>query len=96
MDGPRDCRTERKKSDRESQISDDIDYMWNVKKMTQMSLFTKQIESQMKKTTNLMVMGGKGEGTNWEIGIDIYSLLYIKWIIRSYHTAQVTLLNSLQ
>ena len=24
---------------------------------------------------------GKGDGMNWEIGIDIYILLYIKWII---------------
>ena len=24
--------------------------------------------------------GGGGGGMNWEIGIDIYSLLFIKWI----------------
>ena len=27
-----------------------------------------------------MVTGGKGRGINWEIGIDIYTLLYIKQI----------------
>ena len=42
MDGPRDCHTEWGKSDREKQISYDIAYMWNLKKMVQMNLFTKQ------------------------------------------------------
>ena len=32
MDGPRDCHTERSKSDRERQISYGIAYMWNLKK----------------------------------------------------------------
>ena len=32
IDGPRDCHTEWRKSDRERQISYDISYMWNLKK----------------------------------------------------------------
>ena len=32
MDGPRDCHTERSKSDIERQISHDIAYMWDLKK----------------------------------------------------------------
>ena len=32
MDGPRDCQTEWRKSDRERQISYDIAYMWPLKK----------------------------------------------------------------
>ena len=47
MDAPRDCHTEGNKSDRERQISYDITFMWNLKQMEQMNLFTKQIESQM-------------------------------------------------
>ena len=36
-------------------------------------------------------------GINWEIGIDIYTLLSIKYIpIRTYCIAQGTLLNILQ
>ena len=31
-DGPRDCHTERSKSDRERQTSYDTTYMWNLKK----------------------------------------------------------------
>ena len=44
-----------------------------------MNLFTKtEIESQMQKTI-LWLPGGKGGGgINWEIGIDIYTLLYVK------------------
>ena len=42
MDGPRDCHTEGSKSNRERQISYDIVYMWNLKKMVQMNIFTNQ------------------------------------------------------
>ena len=34
-----------------------------------------EIESQMQKTN---LPGGAGRGINWETGIDIYTLLYIK------------------
>ena len=42
MDGPREYHTKWSKSDRERQISYDVTYMWNPKKMVQMNLFTKQ------------------------------------------------------
>ena len=42
MDGPRDYHTKLSKSDRERQISYDVTYMWNLKKMIQMNLLTKQ------------------------------------------------------
>ena len=42
MDETRDCHTEWRKSEREKQISYNITYMWNQKKMIQMNLFTKQ------------------------------------------------------
>ena len=32
MDGPKDCHTERNKSEREGEISDDIPYTWNLKR----------------------------------------------------------------
>ena len=40
--GPRVCHTEWSKSDKERQISYDITYMWNLIKMIQINLFTKQ------------------------------------------------------
>ena len=79
MDGPRDCHTEWSKSDRERQISYDITYMWNLKKMVQMNLVIKQKLSHRcrKQTNGYQRRKGKG-GINWETGIDIYMLLYLK------------------
>ena len=42
MDEPRDYLTKWRKPDREGQMSYDIAYMWNLKKMIQMNLYTKQ------------------------------------------------------
>ena len=42
MDGPRDHHTKWSKSERERQISYDITYMWNLKKVIQVNVFTKQ------------------------------------------------------
>ena len=42
MDGPRDYQTKWTKSNRERQISYDITYIENLKKVLQMNLFTKQ------------------------------------------------------
>ena len=45
MDGPGDYHTKWSKSDRERQTSYNIAYMWNLKKMIQTKLFTKQKQS---------------------------------------------------
>ena len=39
-----------------------------------------EIESQVSKTT-MDTKGCSGGGMYWEIGIDIYTLLFIKWLI---------------
>ena len=44
MNGPRDYHTKWSKPDRERQISYDTIYMWNMEKIIQMNLFTKQKE----------------------------------------------------
>ena len=68
------------KSDRERQISYDITYMWNLKKMIQANLFIKQkLTHKCRKQT----YGYKGESwgeINEEFGISICicMLLYIK------------------
>ena len=46
------------------------------KNVTSELIYKTEIESQMLKT-NLGLPRGEG-GINWEIGIDIYTLLYIK------------------
>ena len=61
MNGPRDCHTEWSKSDRERQISYDITYMWYLKKLVQMNLFTKQKQSHRERMY-LWLPGGKSGG----------------------------------
>ena len=49
--------------------------------MAQMNLFTKQKQSHRRRKQTYGYQGGKGGGgINWEIGIDIYTLLCIKQI----------------
>ena len=49
------------------------------KKGTNELIYKTEVESQIQKT-NLWLPGSKGGRINWEIGIDIYTLLYIKQI----------------
>ena len=58
----------------------DIAYMWNLKKGVQMNLFTKQKQSHRCRKQTYGSQGKRGGGINWEIGIDIYTLSYIKQI----------------
>ena len=81
MDGPRDCHTEWSRSDRERQILYDITYMWILKKqrMIQVNLFTKQKQiPRLRERTYGYQGGGWGGGIEWEFGIDMYTLLYLK------------------
>ena len=48
--------------------------------MIQINLFTKQKQSHRGRKQAYGYQGGKRGGINWEIGIDIYTLLYIKQI----------------
>ena len=54
--------------------------MQNLKKMIQTNLFTKQKQTHRFRN-EFMVTGGKGGGgIDWEFGIDMYTLLYLKQI----------------
>ena len=68
------------KSDRERQISYVTAYMQTLKKVVQMNLFTKQKQSHRCRKQIYGYWGEKEGGINWEIGIDIYTLLYTKQI----------------
>ena len=48
------------------------------KKVVQMNLFTKQKESHRFRKQSFGYQGYEGGGINWEIGIDIDTLLYVK------------------
>ena len=78
MDGPRDCYTEWNKSDRERQISYDIAYLWNLKKVYKWTYLQNRNGVTDVKNKLMVTKGGKGGEINCEIGIDIYTLLYIK------------------
>ena len=80
MDGPRDCHIEWSKSDRERQISYDIAYIWNLKKWYKWTYLQNRnrVTDVEKQTYGYQGGKGAGGGINWEIGIDIYTLLYIK------------------
>ena len=69
----------------------DIAYMQNLKKVIQMNLFTMNIKKWYKWTylqnrnrlgdleNEYMVSEGRvGGGINWECGIDVHTLLYLK------------------
>ena len=87
MGGPRDYHTKWSKSDRERQISYvitymisyDITYMWNLKKWCKWTYLPNR--NRVTDVENrLMVTRGErgGGGINWEIGIDVDTLLYIQ------------------
>ena len=80
MDGPGGYYAKWSKPDRERQISYDITYMWDLKKMIQMNLFTKQKQTLRLQKQPYGYQKGKvgGGGINWEFGSNIYALLYIK------------------
>ena len=72
MDGPRDCPTEW------SQRKTNLSYHWYVQseeKGKWYKLIYLQERSRVTYTENLW---GKEGGTNWEVGIDIHSDIYIK------------------
>ena len=73
------CHTEWSKSDRERQISYDIAYMWNLKKMVQMNLFTKQKYSHRCRKQTYVYQGGKGGRDKlgdwyWHVHTTIYKI----------------------
>ena len=78
MDGPRDCHTEGSKSEREKQIAYINAYIWTLEKWYRSSY----VQSRNRDTDiENKCMDTKGErgwgGRNWQIGIDIYTLLLL-------------------
>ena len=63
---------------RERQIYD-ITYLWNLKKMIQVNLFTKQKQTYRHRKQSYGYQRGRvGGGINKEFGINIHTLLYKK------------------
>ena len=84
VDGSRDYHTEWSKSEREKQISYINAYMWYLEKWCRWTrLQGRNIDTCREQTYGHQggkagVGDGGGGGMNWEIGIDIYTLICIK------------------
>ena len=84
VDGSRDCHTEWSKSEREERISYINAYMWNLEKWYRWNGLQGEISDTDVKNKRMDTKGGKrgggggGGGMNWEIGIDMYTLICIK------------------
>ena len=78
IDGPRDWHTEWSKSDREREISYDSHYIWNLKRNDPKWTY---LQNRYRLRTNLQLPEeGWGEGIVREFRMDMYTLLYLKWI----------------
>ena len=77
VDEPRDCHTEWSKSEREKQISYGIAYMWNLEKWYRWTYLQSRNRDTDIENKHMDTKRGRG-GMNWEIEIDIYTLLCIK------------------
>ena len=82
-DGPRDCRTEWSKSERETQILDIKAYMWNLEKWYRWSYLQSRNGDTDVENKCMDIKGGKGGRMTWETGLDVYTLviLCVKQII---------------
>ena len=86
VDASRDCHTEWSKSEREKQISYSNAYMWNLENGTdepvlQSRNWDRDVENKRRDTKGGKQQGDGGGGVmNWEIGIDMYTLMCIKWM----------------
>ena len=86
VDGSRDCHTEWSKSERENKYSI-LTYIWNLKKWYRWTGLQGRnrdtdVENKCMDSKGGRWLGGHGCSVvmNWEIGIDIYTLICIKWI----------------
>ena len=56
-------------------------------------IYKAEIETPTQRTNIWISKGKEGDGMNWETGLDVYTLLFIKQ--RTYYIAQGTLLHVL-
>ena len=77
VDGPRDCHTEWSKSERENQVWDMNTYMWNLEKWYRWSYLQNRNRETDVEDKHMDIKRGRGSEMNWEIKIDIYTLLIL-------------------
>ena len=86
VEGSKDCHTEWSKSEREKQILYTDACMWNLEKWyrwtgLQGRCWDTDVENKCMDTKGGKLLGGGDDGVmNWVIGIDMYTLMCIKWM----------------
>ena len=78
---------------REGQASYDVTYMWNLKEILQMNTLTKQKLTDLENKPMLLAGRVRG-GTVREFGMDMCTLLHLKWIIKKKKIIDKDLLHS--
>ena len=73
VDGPRVCHRECSKLEREKQVSHICVYMWNLEKCYRWAYFQGRIKDTKSRHVGTVREGG--DGSNWEIKIDIYVMI---------------------
>ena len=67
-------------SQREGEMAHDIPYMWSLKRNNANDLiYETETDSQTREQT-YRCQWGKNGGRRWELGIGMYTLLYLEWI----------------
>ena len=85
VDGPRVCHTEWSKSERGKQISHINAYMWNLEKWYRWTGLQGRNRDTDVENKRMDTKGGKHPGCgggvlNWKIGMDMYTLICMKWM----------------
>ena len=80
MGGSRECHVEWSQSDREGEIAYDIPYMWNLKRHDVNELAKQKETHRLREWTYCSQGEGWKEGIVREFGMDMYTLLHLKWI----------------
>ena len=81
MDGPRKCHMSEVSQTEKDKYH--IACMWDLKKKSSSEcIYKTEIDLQIYKIILWLLGGQQGEGMLWEIGIDIYTLLYIKYVTK--------------
>ena len=65
---------------RQRQTSDDVIYMWNLKKWHKWTFLQNRNRVTNVENRLMVTRGGREKGINWEIGIDMYTPLHTKQI----------------
>ena len=77
VDGPRDCHTEPRKSEKEKQIFRNMAYMWNLEKWYRWTYLQSRNRDTDNREQTMDTKEGRGGRMNWDWYIHIYTIMCI-------------------